>query len=70
MPRIWVEKILDEPELYIMRIDDDRIRYFEATWDIPEGGITYNAYLMKTGDAVVLFDAWKGGSTRRSSSRR
>ncbi|ASI98573.1 FprA family A-type flavoprotein [Thermococcus celer] len=62
MPRIWVEKILDEPELYIMRIDDDRIRYFEATWDIPEG-ITYNAYLMKTGDAVVLFDAWKGEYT-------
>ncbi|QDA32400.1 FprA family A-type flavoprotein [Thermococcus indicus] len=58
MPKIWVEKILDEPELYILRIDDDRIRYFEATWDIPEG-ITYNAYLMKTGDAVVLFDAWK-----------
>ncbi|WP_258084879.1 FprA family A-type flavoprotein [Thermococcus thermotolerans] len=58
MPKIWVEKILDEPELYILRIDDERIKYFEATWDIPEG-ITYNAYLMKTGDAVVLFDAWK-----------
>ncbi|ASJ12699.1 FprA family A-type flavoprotein [Thermococcus thioreducens] len=58
MPEIWVEKILDEPELYILRIDDERIKYFEATWDIPEG-ITYNAYLMKTGDAVVLFDAWK-----------
>ena len=63
MPKIWVEKILDEPELYILRIDDDRIKYFEATWDIPEG-ITYNAYLMKTGDAVVLFDAWKGEYTR------
>ncbi|WP_456453672.1 FprA family A-type flavoprotein [Thermococcus sp.] len=58
MPEIRVEKILDEPELYILRIDDERIKYFEATWDIPEG-ITYNAYLMKTGDAVVLFDAWK-----------
>ncbi len=58
MPKIRVEKLLDEPELYILRIDDDRIRYFEASWYIPEG-ITYNAYLMKTGDAVILFDAWK-----------
>lgn len=58
MPKVWVEKLLDEPELYLLRIDDDQIKYFEATWDIPEG-ITYNAYLMKTEGAVVLFDAWK-----------
>ena len=58
MPKVWIEKLLDEPELYLLRIDDDKIKYFEATWDIPEG-ITYNAYLMKTDSAVVLFDAWK-----------
>lgn len=58
MPRVWIEKLMEEPELYMIRIDDDRIKYFEATWDIPEG-ITYNAYLMKTGDAVILFDATK-----------
>jgi len=58
MPAIRVEKILDDPELYLLRVDDDRIKYFEATWDIPEG-ITYNAYLMKLKDAVVLFDATK-----------
>ncbi|HIH72264.1 MAG: Type A flavoprotein [Thermococcales archaeon 44_46] len=64
MPMIRVEKILEEPELYILRIDDDQIKYFEATWDIPEG-ITYNAYLMKTGDAVILFDAWKTDYTEQ-----
>jgi len=58
MPRIRTEKILDEPELYILRVDDDAIEYFEATWAIPEG-ITYNAYLMKLNGAVVLFDATK-----------
>ncbi|NJE85916.1 FprA family A-type flavoprotein [Thermococcus sp. CX2] len=58
MPKAWTEKILDDPELYLIRIDDDRIKYFEATWDIPEG-ITYNAYLMKLKDAVVLFDITK-----------
>lgn len=58
MPAIRVEKILDDPELYLLRVDDDRIKYFEATWDISEG-ITYNAYLMKLKDAVVLFDATK-----------
>lgn len=58
MPKVWIEKLLDEPELYLLRIDDDQVKYFEATWDIPEG-ITYNAYVMKTDSAVVLFDAWK-----------
>ncbi|NJE04734.1 FprA family A-type flavoprotein [Thermococcus sp. M36] len=62
MPGLRVEKILDDPELYLLRVDDDRIRYFEATWDIPEG-ITYNAYLMKLDDAVVLFDVTKGDYT-------
>ncbi len=58
VPEVRVEKILDDPELYIIRVDDDRIRYFEATWDIPEG-ITYNAYLMKLDGTVVLFDLTK-----------
>ncbi len=58
MPAVRVERLLEEPELYIIRVDDDRIKYFEATWDIPEG-ITYNAYLMKLEDAVVLFDTTK-----------
>ncbi|NJE07425.1 FprA family A-type flavoprotein [Thermococcus sp. M39] len=58
MPRVWIEKIIDEPELYLLRVDDDQIRYFEATWEISEG-ITYNAYLLKLDGAVVLFDGWK-----------
>ncbi|WP_297070502.1 FprA family A-type flavoprotein [Thermococcus sp.] len=58
MTKVWVEKLFDDPELYIIRVDDERIGYFEATWDIPEG-ITYNAYLMKIKDAVVLFDLSK-----------
>ncbi|MDI3475930.1 MAG: hypothetical protein PWQ79_1430 [Thermococcaceae archaeon] len=58
MPKLWVEKLCTDPELYIIRVDDDRIRYFEATWEIPEG-ITYNAYLLKLNGAVVLFDTVK-----------
>ncbi|WP_297498690.1 FprA family A-type flavoprotein [Thermococcus sp.] len=62
MPEVRIEKLCTDPELYIIRVDDDRIRYFEATWDIPEG-ITYNAYLMKLKDAVVLFDTTKAEYT-------
>ncbi|NJE10498.1 FprA family A-type flavoprotein [Thermococcus sp. MAR1] len=62
MPDVKVERILDDPELYIIRVDDDRIRYFEATWDIPEG-ITYNAYLMKLEGATILFDLSKAEYT-------
>ncbi|NJF24225.1 FprA family A-type flavoprotein [Thermococcus sp. Bubb.Bath] len=58
MPGVRVEKLCTDPELYIIRVDDDRIRSFEAAWEIPEG-ITYNAYLMKLKDAVVLFDGSK-----------
>ena len=32
MPEVRVEKLCTDPELYIIRVDDDRIRYFEATW--------------------------------------
>ncbi|RLF89663.1 FprA family A-type flavoprotein [Thermococci archaeon] len=58
MVNILVRKILDEPELYLIRVNDDEIKYFEATWYIPEG-ITYNSYLMKLGNAIVLFDTVK-----------
>jgi len=44
--------------MYLLRIDDDEVKYFEALWSIPEG-ITYNAYLLKTSDGWVLFDTWK-----------
>jgi flavorubredoxin len=58
MVEVKVEQLCTDPELYIIRVDDDRIRSFEAAWEIPEG-ITYNAYLMKLKDAVVLFDGSK-----------
>jgi len=41
-------------DLYVLRIDDENTRFFEALWDIPEG-ITYNAYLLIS-EKVVLFD--------------
>ncbi|MFA4639627.1 FprA family A-type flavoprotein [Pyrococcus kukulkanii] len=58
MANILVRKILEEPELYLIRVNDDEIKYFEATWYIPEG-ITYNSYLMKLDNAIVLFDTVK-----------
>ncbi|MFA4661746.1 FprA family A-type flavoprotein [Pyrococcus kukulkanii] len=58
MASIITKKILDEPELYLIRVNDDEIKYFEATWYIPEG-ITYNSYLMKLDNAIVLFDTVK-----------
>ncbi len=45
-------------DLYLLRMDDTHVKYFEAVWEIPEG-ITYNAYLLKTDDGAVLFDTWK-----------
>ncbi len=39
-------------------MDDEKTRYFESLWEIPEG-ITYNAYLLKTSEGDVLFDGWK-----------
>ncbi|WFO74955.1 FprA family A-type flavoprotein [Desulfurococcaceae archaeon MEX13E-LK6-19] len=44
--------------IYLLRIDDDRVRYFEALWEIPEG-ITYNAYFIDTGEKKILIDTWK-----------
>ena len=44
--------------LYILRLDDDQVKYFESLWTIPEG-ITYNAYVLKTKRGVIVFDTWK-----------
>lgn len=54
--RILREKVTDD--LYLIRVDDKRVRFFEGAWEIPEG-ITYNAYLLHTGEGSVLFDGWK-----------
>ncbi|MEM0093600.1 MAG: FprA family A-type flavoprotein [Thermofilum sp.] len=55
-PRTFVEKVT--PDLFLLRVDDTRIKFFEGMWEIPEG-ITYNAYLLATGEGAVLFDGWK-----------
>ena len=62
MPKIWTERIFTDPEVHTLRIDDDRIKYFEAVWDIPEG-ISYNAYLVKLNGANILIDGWKKNYT-------
>lgn len=56
MPKTLVTEV--RPGFYLLRIDDDQIKYFEGLWYIPEG-ITYNAYLLKTSQGYILFDAWK-----------
>lgn len=55
MARYIVEKVLDD--LFLLRVDD-RVKFFEALWDIPEG-ITYNAYLLVSDYGSILFDSWK-----------
>ncbi|MEM2740149.1 MAG: FprA family A-type flavoprotein [Candidatus Bathyarchaeia archaeon] len=59
MVKYIVEKILDN--LYLLRVND-RVKFFEALWYIPEG-ITYNAYLLVSESGVVLFDSWKNNYT-------
>ncbi len=49
--------------LFLLRMVDDQVRYFEALWEIPEG-ITYNAYLLRTSEGSILFDGWKGEYTK------
>jgi len=51
-----VERVLGN--LFLLRVDDARVRFFEALWEIPEG-VTYNAYLLTTEEGAVLFDGWK-----------
>ncbi|MEM4849123.1 MAG: FprA family A-type flavoprotein, partial [Ignisphaera sp.] len=53
---IHIDKVVEN--LYILRVDDDEVKYFEALWSIPEG-ITYNSYILITNEGVVLFDSWK-----------
>jgi len=54
--KFHVEKIIDD--LYILRLDDDSTKYFEALWHIPEG-VTYNSYILVTREGAVLYDTWK-----------
>jgi flavorubredoxin len=62
VPKIWIERIFTDPEVHILRVDDDRVKYFEAVWSIPEG-ISYNAYLVKLNGANILIDGWKKNYT-------
>lgn len=55
-PRVFIERVT--PDLFLLRLDDREARFFEGIWEIPEG-ITYNAYLLLTGEGSVLFDGWK-----------
>ncbi len=56
MLKTHVERVLKN--LYLLRVDDDQIRYFEAIWKI-EDGITYNSYLLINEGEVILIDGWK-----------
>lgn len=56
MVKTYIEKVTRN--IYVLRVDDDQVKFFEALWHIPEG-ITYNAYLLMTNEKVVLFDSWK-----------
>lgn len=56
MPRTHVDKVTTD--LYVLRLDDDETKYFEALWHIPEG-VTYNSYILVTNEGAVLFDSWK-----------
>lgn len=44
--------------IYLLRLNDSEVKYFEGLWYIPEG-ITYNAYVATLPEGVVLFDGWK-----------
>jgi len=54
--RILCQEI--ERGFYLLRVDDERVNYFEGIWSIPER-VTYNAYLLVGDDGAVLFDGWK-----------
>ena len=56
MSSFRVEEIVDG--VWLLRVNDRATRYFEGLWEIPEG-ITYNAYLVRTGEGDVLVDGWK-----------
>jgi len=52
-----VRKLLGD--VYVLRLNDDRIKYFEGLWYIPEG-VTYNSYLITTEEGALLLDGWRG----------
>ncbi len=54
--RVIIEEVVRN--LYLLRVDDDRVNFFEGLWEIPEG-ITYNSYLLLTEEGAILFDGWK-----------
>ncbi len=56
MDPIQVHAIDDN--LFLIRVNDRKTRYFEGLWEIPEG-VTYNAYVLKTDEGAVLFDTVK-----------
>ncbi len=47
---------------FLLRVNDQRSKYFEGVWPIPEG-VTYNAYVLKTPEGAILFDTVKGTFT-------
>jgi len=55
-PKILLREI--ESGFYLLRVDDEKVNYFEAIWSIPEK-VTYNAYLLVGNGGAVLFDGWK-----------
>lgn len=56
MAKTYVERV--EGPLYVLRVDDEQVLFFEGLWEIPEH-ISYNAYLLVSENKVVLFDGWK-----------
>ncbi|BES81102.1 FprA family A-type flavoprotein [Pyrodictium abyssi] len=57
-PRLRVQEIA--PGVYMIRVEDEATRFFEALWEIPEG-ITYNAYVVTGPERVVLLDTVRRG---------
>lgn len=53
-----IKEVADD--LFLIRVDDRKTKYFEALWEIPEG-ITYNAYLLRLDSGSVVFDGVKAG---------
>lgn len=56
LPKVYIDELIKD--LYVLRVDDDKVKYFEALWYIPEG-VTYNSYLLLTNKGAILFDTWK-----------
>jgi len=51
-----IDKIVEN--VYVLRLNDNETKYFEALWPIPEG-ITYNSYVILTEEGAILLDTWK-----------